>query len=79
MICRNYRFVYKKGSKNVVDVELVADETPAALPTNPSGIEGFPAQWEPNSVQFCGGSILYVVDSGRVYIANESGEFIKQA
>ena len=45
MICRNYRFVYKKGSKNVVDVELVANEIPATLPTNPSGIEGFPAQW----------------------------------
>lgn len=76
MQCRDYKFQYKLNDKNVVRIEAVSDSAPSAIPDG-STIDGFPSMWSDDSVQWAAGSIIYVVPTGDVYMADESGEFHK--
>ena len=77
MFCRNYRQLgITSEGKYLLDVEIVADSTPSPLPTDGTDIEnlGYPA----DKVKFAPGSVLFIVTSGAVYMADESGEFVAQ-
>ena len=77
MFCRNYRQLgITSEGKYLIDAEIVADSTPSPLPTDGTDVEniGYPA----DKVKFAPGSVLYVVNGGDVYMADENGEFIKQ-
>ena len=52
---------------------VVANQTPATLPTDGTGVDGMR-----DNVHFAPFSILYVVTGGDVYIAGEDGVFVKQ-
>ena len=55
---------------------LVADTTPAALPTSGAQVDGMNA-----AHTFAPMSVLFVVDPAaehKVYIANEAGQFVAQ-
>ena len=45
------------------------------LHTNATGITGFPACYSADKVQFGAGSILYVVGTGNIYMADETETF----
>ena len=65
-----------KNEYRTVEVILVSDSTPEALPTTGAGIDGLN-----DSDRFAPFSLLYVVDptaEHQVYIANESGAFVAQ-
>lgn len=53
-----------------MDVVLVSDNTPSTLPTTGAGIDGLEA-----TDRFAPLSVLFVVNGGAVYLANESGTF----
>lgn len=79
MEVRKYRFLYEdEDGRRVTDCELIASTTPETLPTNGVGIKGFRSTIDFEKLRFAGGSILYVVDNGDIYMANEDGEFILQ-
>lgn len=65
----------KRDGKNVIEAVVVADTTPATLPTTGANVEGM----SPDDV-FAPMSVLYVVADveAKVYIANESGVFVAQ-
>lgn len=65
---------YVTGDR-VVEAVIVADDTPAALPTTGEGIVGL----KPTDT-FAPFSMLYVTADveNKVYIADESGKFIPQ-
>ena len=63
----------KTTGARVMDVVLLSDSTPSTLPTTGEGIEGQMA-----SDTFAPLSMLYIAGNSDVYIANESGTFIKQ-
>lgn len=65
-----------KDQYRIVEVVIVADSTPATLPTTGADVDGL---YE--SDRFAPFSVLYVVDptaAHQVYIANESGAFVAQ-
>lgn len=64
---------YTDSGERVMDVVLVSDTTPATLPTNGDGIDGLN-----DTDLFAPLSVLFVVATGDVYLANESGTFVKQ-
>ena len=77
MFCRNYRQLgIDEDGNYILDVELVSDTTPDPLPTDGNNIDRIP--FDGNKVKFAPGSVLYVVNGGDVYMADESGEFVKQ-
>lgn len=65
----------RTDGKRVVQAFIVADDTPATLPTTGENIRGMSAD-----DVFAPFSILYVVGSAetKLYITNESGVFIPQ-
>lgn len=80
MFCRKYKILQSArdnaGGKFVIDAELVSTDTPDPLPTDGTGIDNF---FEPaDKVKFAPGSVLYIVNGGDVYVADEDGEFVKQ-
>lgn len=64
---------YAKNGARVMDVVLAADTTPATLPTTGKGIDGLN-----DTDLFAPLSVLFVVDTGDVYVTDESGTFVKQ-
>ena len=82
IVCTNYRFGYNKVvndvNKSVIMVELYTGSTPSPLPTDAVGIEGFPDSFDRANVMFEAGSTLYVVDSAKVYVADDTGTFVLQ-
>jgi hypothetical protein len=82
MVCINYKFGYNKEvqqvQKSIVYVELYCTDTPNPLPTNAVGVEGFPDNFDRANVVFEAGSTLYVVNTKKVYIADETGTFVVQ-
>lgn len=66
---------HRSDGKRVVEAVIVADTTPATLPVTGEHVEGLSA----NDV-FAPMSILYVVANvdNKIYIANESGQFVVQ-
>lgn len=68
-------FGMREDGKQIVQAVIIADETPAELPTTGDGIMGMSTD-----DCFAPMSIIYVtanVDT-KVYIANESGVFVAQ-
>lgn len=61
---------YTANGDRVMDVVLVSDNTPSTLPTTGAGIDGLEA-----TDRFAPLSVLFVVNGGAVYLANESGTF----
>lgn len=59
--------------ERVMEVVLLSDDTPSTLPKNGKDISGLSA-----TDVFAPMSLLYVANTSDVYIANESGEFVKQ-
>lgn len=57
----------------IVSCTVVANTLPSPLPTTGAGITNLDGH-----NRFAPMSVLYVVGSGAVYIANENGEFIAQ-
>ena len=82
MQCRNYRFQYALRGENtitnVVQVEILSTSTPNTLTPKASDIEGFPKQWADDTIKWGAGSVMYVVSTGDVYMADETGTFILQ-
>ena len=82
MFCKDYRFCLTKEVNDdviyLVWAEIYCDDAPSPLPTDATGIENFPQNFDPTKVQFAPGSVLYAVTTGDVYMANSQGEFIKQ-
>lgn len=77
MFCRNYRQLgITTDDKYLIDAEIVSTDTPSTLPTDGTGIDniGYPA----DKVRFAAGSVLFVVNTGAVYVADEDGEFVAQ-
>lgn len=68
-------FGMREDGKQIVQAVIIADETPAELPTTGDGIMGMSAD-----DCFAPMSIIYVTDNvdTKVYIANESGVFVAQ-
>lgn len=67
---------YLPNGKTVVDCLIVADDTPAILPTTGADVEGMSAD-----MIFAPFSILYVTATAaekKVYVANENGSFVEQ-
>lgn len=64
---------YASDGARVMDVVLAADTTPATLPTTGEGIDGLN-----DTDLFAPLSVLYVVGTSDVYVADESGIFRKQ-
>lgn len=66
---------YKADGKRIIEALLVADSVPSPLPTTGESVDGL----DENDT-FAPMSILYVVGNAdsKVYVANESGEFIAQ-
>lgn len=65
---------WKRG--NVYEVLILADKTPAVLPTSGKDVDGMS-----DSHTFAPMSVLYVTDpkaEHKFYIANESGQFVGQ-
>lgn len=62
----------KTTGARIMSVVLLADTEPEALPITGEGIEGLVA-----SDTFAPMSILYIANSGDVFTANESGNFVK--
>ena len=82
MTLRNYceKQIITTGdeTKFIIDCELISTDLTEGLPTNAMGITGFPACYPADKVQFGAGSILYVVSTGDIYMADETGTFQKQ-
>lgn len=82
MQCRNYRFQYaireENNVTNVVQVEILSTSAPNTLTPKASDIEGFPKQWADETIKWGAGSIMYVVSTGDVYMADETGTFVLQ-
>ena len=69
-------YAHRADGKRVVSVCIVADSTPATLPTTGAEVEGLTE----NDI-FAPFSILYVVATDaetKVYLADESGHFVPQ-
>lgn len=66
---------FNRDGTRIVDVVIVADETPAALPDTGETVDGLNAD-----DRFAPMSVLYVVGNAdtKVYIANEAGHFVGQ-
>lgn len=65
---------WKRG--NTYEVLILADKTPAVLPTSGKDVDGMS-----DSHTFAPMSVLYVTDpeaKHKFYIANESGQFVGQ-
>lgn len=58
--------------KRYVECELYADTVPSPLPT----AKDIPGFTEDDQIE--AGSFLFIVNTGAVYIADESGEFVEQ-
>lgn len=71
LVSSEYRGV--SNGKRVIRGTVLSNTTPNPLPTNGANVVGMDA----NDI-FAPFSILYVVGNGDVYIANESGTFVKQ-
>lgn len=82
MQCRNYRFQYalpsENGVTNVIQVEILSTSAPNTLTPKASDIEGFPKQWADSTIKWGAGSIMYIVSTGDVYMADETGAFVLQ-
>lgn len=82
MFCKEYEFIkWQEVSDEqcpVVWVEVYADTTPSPFPTNAEDIDNFPLSYDASKVIFAPGSILYVIDSGDIYMADSTGSFIQQ-
>ena len=76
MQMREYKFQYQLNGKNIVRIEAVSDSVPAEMPPSDK-IDGFPQMWAPETIQWAAGSLVYVVNTGDTYMANESGVFKK--
>lgn len=76
MQMRDYKFQYKLNDKDVVRIEAISDSVPSATPLI-ADIQGLPDLWTDETIQWAAGSIIYVVPTGAVYMANESGTFEK--
>lgn len=80
MFCKEYKFIAFKdidGEKcPQVWVELYCDNDPNTLPTNGVGIDNFPKSYDPDKAIFAPGSVLIVINSGDIYMANLDGEFV---
>ena len=63
----------KDTDARIMDVVLLSDDVPAKLPTTGEGIEGLSP-----SDTFAPLSLLYIANTGAVYVANESGNFVAQ-
>ena len=61
------------NGNEIVSCTIVADTVPDTLPTTGAGIENLDSH-----NKFAPMSILYVVGTGAVYVADESGEFVAQ-
>lgn len=61
-----------RGDENHVYVEAFADTTPSPLPT----VEDIPGYEDYDQIAV--GSTLYIVHTGDVYIADETGAFVAQ-
>lgn len=76
MQCRDYKFQYKLNDKNIVRIEAISDSVPSDIPKG-STIDGFPAMWADETIQWAAGSIVYIISTGDVYMADETGKFSK--
>lgn len=76
MQMREYKFQYQLNGKNIVRIEAVSDTVPTTMPASDK-IDGFPQMWEPETIRWAAGSLVYVVETGDTYMANESGVFKK--
>lgn len=65
----------REDGKQMIEAVIIADSTPAVLPTTGEGISGMSAD-----DCFAPFSILYIVEDveNKVYVADESGTFIPQ-
>ena len=68
----NYTKLIPRGDESHIYVEAFADSVPSPLPTI-ADIPGYE-----DCDQIAVGSTLYIVHTGAVYMADESGEFIEQ-
>lgn len=59
--------------KTIVDATIVSNTTPNPLPTTGEGIDGLRAD-----CVFAPLSVLFVVNGGDTYLADENGHFVKQ-
>ena len=66
-------FSTRGDGKEVVKATIISNTVPGTLPTTGSGIKGMTE----NQI-FAPFSLLYVVGTGAVYIANEDGTFVAQ-
>ena len=66
---------YKKDAEghDIVSCTIEANTVPDPLPTTGEGIENLDA-----NNRFAPMSVLYVVSTKAIYIANEDGEFVAQ-
>lgn len=62
-------------TKFIIDCEPLSTDLTEWLPANATGIMGFSACYPADKVQFGAGSILYVVGTGDIYMADETGTF----
>ncbi len=76
MICVSKEPFGRRGDKQMMNVIIVADDTPDPLPTSGENVTGMSAD-----EVFAPFSVLYVVSTEaahQIYLANESGEFVAQ-
>ena len=68
----NYSKMIPRGDEKHVYVEAYADSVPSPLPT----VDNIPGYEYCDQIAV--GSTLYIVGTGSLYMANESGTFIEQ-
>lgn len=73
MFLVNAKFVGYKNNKRSIRAFIVSDSTPSPLPTTGENVDGMTAD-----EVFSPFSIIYTTDAGKVFIADESGEFVEQ-
>ena len=82
IVCKDYSTFYTTVESDTtiyhVFCSLYSADVPSPLPTNAVGIENFPQNFPLTDVRFGAGSTLYCVNTGAIYVADDTGEFVEQ-